>query len=109
MEYAVEVSSYGTIYVPSLMKICPGFEAILRFRLRNLSSCNVGNTKGKGFVMQVVEIPSCGLIFLPSFIKIGPGVHTVLRFGLSSVNGCNDSITDRKELLCAPLRWAQIA
>jgi hypothetical protein len=32
------------IYIPSLMKIGLGFQAVLRFSLRNLRGCNVGIT-----------------------------------------------------------------
>jgi hypothetical protein len=46
MENAVEVASYGIIYIPSLMKIGIGVQAILRFCLRNLRACNVGITDG---------------------------------------------------------------
>jgi hypothetical protein len=34
-------------YIPSLMKIDAGVQAILRFSLRNLRGCNVGITDGK--------------------------------------------------------------
>jgi hypothetical protein len=36
----------GMIDVPSFMIIGTGIQAILRFRLRNLRGCNVGNTDG---------------------------------------------------------------
>jgi hypothetical protein len=45
--YAVGMASCGMIYIPSFMKIAAGVQAIFGFRLRNLSSCNVGITDGK--------------------------------------------------------------
>jgi hypothetical protein len=44
MESSVETASCGMIYVPSLMKIGAGDQAILRFCLRNLRVCNVSVT-----------------------------------------------------------------
>jgi uncharacterized protein YraI len=34
-------------YIPSFMKIGGGVQAILRFCLRNLGGCDVGNTGGR--------------------------------------------------------------
>jgi uncharacterized protein YraI len=36
----------GMIYVPSIMKIDIGVQAILRFCIRNLKGCNVAITDG---------------------------------------------------------------
>jgi hypothetical protein len=47
MKYAVEMASCGMIYIPSFRKIGTGIQAILRFCLRNLRSCNVGISDGK--------------------------------------------------------------
>jgi hypothetical protein len=47
MMYAVEVGSRGMICLPSFMKIGTGGQAILKFCLRNLRSCNVGITDGR--------------------------------------------------------------
>jgi hypothetical protein len=45
-KYAIEMSSCGMTYVPSLMKIGTCVQAILRFCLRNFRGCNVGITDG---------------------------------------------------------------
>jgi hypothetical protein len=39
--YAIEIPSYGMIYIPISMKIVRGIQAILRFYLRNLIGSNV--------------------------------------------------------------------
>jgi hypothetical protein len=41
MQYAVEMASYGMIYVPRFMKTGTGFQAVLRVCLRNLRGCNM--------------------------------------------------------------------
>jgi hypothetical protein len=51
MTYAVEMSSCGIIYLPSLMKIATGVQEILRFYLRNLRGSNVGITEGRNFLI----------------------------------------------------------
>jgi hypothetical protein len=45
--YTVEMVSCGVIYLSSFKKIGTGVQAILRFCLRNLKSCNVGITDGR--------------------------------------------------------------
>jgi hypothetical protein len=40
--------SYGTIFLPSFIKIGTGVQAILKFCLSNLNGCNVGITDEKG-------------------------------------------------------------
>jgi hypothetical protein len=47
MKYVAEIASCGMIYDPGFMKISTGFQAILRFSLRNLRGCNVGITDGR--------------------------------------------------------------
>jgi hypothetical protein len=44
MIYAIECND---IYIPIFMKIDISIESILRFRFRNLRSCNVGITGGR--------------------------------------------------------------
>jgi hypothetical protein len=44
MEYAVEMTSCGKIYIPSFLKIGASVQALLRFIFRNLRGCNVGIT-----------------------------------------------------------------
>jgi hypothetical protein len=48
MKYGVEMASYGTMYIPGFMKIGTGVQAILRFSLRNIRSCDVGITERRG-------------------------------------------------------------
>jgi hypothetical protein len=43
MKYAAGMASCGVICLPSFMKIGTGVQAVLRFGLRNLRGCNVGN------------------------------------------------------------------
>jgi hypothetical protein len=54
------------------------------------------------------EIVSCGMICIPSFIKISTGVQVTLRFFLYNLRGCNVGITDLRNFLSTPLRWAQV-
>jgi uncharacterized protein YraI len=49
-------------YIPSFIKIGRGVQAILRFCLRNLRTCNVGITDGR-VMMYAVEMASCGMIY----------------------------------------------
>jgi hypothetical protein len=44
---AVEMVLCGMIYMPIFMKIGTGVQAILRFCLRNLRSCNIVITDGR--------------------------------------------------------------
>jgi hypothetical protein len=46
MIYAVELASYGMIYLGTSMNIDPGVQAILRFCLNKFKDCNVGITDG---------------------------------------------------------------
>jgi hypothetical protein len=48
-------------------------------------------------------------ICIPSYMKFDTGVQAILRLGLNNLKGCNVGITDRKDLLCTPLNWAQVA
>jgi hypothetical protein len=45
---------------------------------------------------------------LISFMKIGTGVQAILRFCLRNLTGCNVGITDERDFLITPLRWAQV-
>jgi hypothetical protein len=47
MKCAVDMGSGAMIYIPSLITIGSGVQAILRFYLSNLISCNVGITDGR--------------------------------------------------------------
>jgi hypothetical protein len=38
------MASYGTIYIPSFMRISTGVQAILRFCLRKMNGFNIGVT-----------------------------------------------------------------
>jgi hypothetical protein len=55
------------------MKIGTGFQALLRFCLRNLKGCKVDITDG--IMKCAVEIGSGGMINVPSFIKIDSGIQ----------------------------------
>jgi hypothetical protein len=46
MIYAVEMASYGMIYLPFFKKINTGFQTILRFCFSNLKNCD-DITKGR--------------------------------------------------------------
>jgi uncharacterized protein YraI len=47
MMYGVEMASCGMTFLPSVMKIGAGVQAMLRFCLSNLNGCYVGITDGK--------------------------------------------------------------
>jgi hypothetical protein len=46
MQYGFEMVPYGMIYIQSFVKTYAGFQAILRFSLRNLRGCNTDITDG---------------------------------------------------------------
>jgi hypothetical protein len=58
--------------------------------------------------MYAVEMASCDMIYLLSFVKICTGVKAILRFCLRNLRGCDVGITDVKDSLNYPLRWAQM-
>jgi hypothetical protein len=47
MKCAIEMASCGMLFLPSFMKSDTGFQAILRFHLRNLRGYIVGITEEK--------------------------------------------------------------
>jgi hypothetical protein len=49
-----------------------------------------------------------GMIYIPSFMKIGTGFQAILKFCLRNLRDYNVGITDGKEFLITPLRWAQV-
>jgi hypothetical protein len=49
MMYAVEMASCDMINLLSFIEIATGVQAILRFCLRNMKGCNVGNAHGRDF------------------------------------------------------------
>jgi hypothetical protein len=57
----------------------------------------------------VNKMGSGGMLYSPSVIKIGINVQALLRFCLSNLKCCNIGIIDRRDLLCTPLKWAQVA
>jgi hypothetical protein len=59
-------------------------------------------------MMYAIEMASCSMIYLPSFMKICIGVQAILRFCLRNLRGC-DGITDGRDFLIMPLRWAQVS
>jgi hypothetical protein len=56
-----------------------------------------------------VEKSSYDMIYISNFMKICTGVGATLRYCLGNLRGRNIGITDRKNLWCTPLRWAQVA
>jgi hypothetical protein len=59
-------------------------------------------------MMYSVEMALCGMIYLPSFMKFGTGVQAILRLCLRKLRDCNVGITDGRDFLIGPLRWAQV-
>jgi hypothetical protein len=57
--------------------------------------------------MFAFEMAACGMIHLQCFMKIGAGVQAILRCVLRNLRGCNVDITDGRNVLITPLRWAQ--
>jgi hypothetical protein len=45
--HAVELASFGTLYIPSFKEIMAGVQAILRFGLRNLRGLTLALLKGE--------------------------------------------------------------
>jgi hypothetical protein len=45
--YTVEMGSGGMIYIPNLMKLGTGIQAIIRFCIRHLRSYTIGITDGR--------------------------------------------------------------
>jgi hypothetical protein len=50
------MGSGGMIFVPSVMTISKGVQAILMFSLRNLRGCIVGDSKAWSFINYTVEM-----------------------------------------------------
>jgi hypothetical protein len=47
-EVCLEMASYGLIYIPSVIKIGMGVQAILRLYLNSCRGCNVSIADGRG-------------------------------------------------------------
>jgi hypothetical protein len=56
-----------------------------------------------------IEMASGSMICIPSLMIIDTGVQAILRFCFNNVRGNNVGITDGRDLLSAPFRWAQVA
>jgi hypothetical protein len=56
-------------------------------------------------MMYTVQMGSNGMTYITSFMEIGTGVQAVLRSYPSNLKGCNAGNTDRRDLLCTPLKW----
>jgi hypothetical protein len=41
-------------------------------------------------------------------MKIGTGIQAILRISLRNLRGCDVGITDGRDILITPLRWAQV-
>jgi hypothetical protein len=52
----------------------------------------------------IIEIVSDGKTYIPRFKKIDRGVQAILR----NFRGCNSGITDGRDYLIMPLKWAQV-
>jgi hypothetical protein len=48
------------------------------------------------------------ILYVPSFMKIGTGVQAILWFCLRNLRGYNVGITDGRDCLITPLRWAKM-
>jgi hypothetical protein len=101
MKYSIEMASGEIIYLPRFIKIGTDVQAISRFCLRNLRSCNVGITDGM-VMMYAVEMASCGMICLLSFMMICTGIQAIIRFYIINLRGCNVGIPCRRNLRYAP-------
>jgi hypothetical protein len=66
-----KMASCGMIYVPIIMKIGIGAQAILRFCFRNLREYNVVITDERDLMKYTVEMDSDGLMCVPSSKTIG--------------------------------------
>jgi hypothetical protein len=55
MKYAVEMASFGVIYILGFMKIVIGVQEIVRFSLRNFIGCNIEYYLWKGFMKYTIE------------------------------------------------------
>jgi hypothetical protein len=62
----------------------------------------------KGFMKYAIKMASCGILYIPSSLKIGTGVQAILRLCLRNLRGCNVDITNGRDFLVMPLRWAQV-
>jgi hypothetical protein len=47
-----------------------------------------------------------GIMYIPSLVKIITEVEEILRFCFSSLKGCNFGISDERDFLITPLKWA---
>jgi hypothetical protein len=74
MEYAVEMASWGMIYIPSFMKIGAGVKELLRRCLRNLRGCHVGIIYGRDLWFT----GSGAVIYMQRFIKFGWGIQKLM-------------------------------
>jgi hypothetical protein len=68
--YDVKMVSCDMIHTPSFMKIGTGFQAILRFCLRNLRGLMLVLLM-RGFMNYVVEMGSGEMTYISTFIMIG--------------------------------------
>jgi hypothetical protein len=60
----------------------------------------------KGDVSYAIEMGLGAVILVPIFMRIGVGIQAILRFRLRNLRGCTVGITDERDFLITPLRWA---
>jgi hypothetical protein len=105
--YSAEMATYGMTYLWSFMKIGAGIQAMLRFWLSNLNSCNVGVTDGKDYEVHRWD----RLRWHDTLTKFHEDVYLCwrnIRFYLGALKGRIIFITDGKDLEVRPwnaFRW----
>jgi hypothetical protein len=67
MRYTIEMASLDMMYIPSVLKICIGIQAVLSLCLRNWKRLQCWYYWCEGFMMYTIEMPSCGMLFLMKF------------------------------------------
>jgi hypothetical protein len=51
----------------------------------------------------------CHVVYIPGLMRLDTGVIAILRPFLRNLKSLNISIIDGRNLLCTPLKWAQVA
>jgi hypothetical protein len=103
MEYTIEIPLDGMVHMPRFMMTGSGVQAILKFSPNSLRGCS------ERFMKYAIEMASGSMICVPSFMIIDAGVQAILRFYFNNLRADNVGIADGRDLLSAPLRWAQVA
>jgi hypothetical protein len=77
MKYTVEMTSCGMMYFPRFIKIGTGVQAILRFCLINIRSCNVGITDGRYLRITPLRWPQ--VAWYTCLLTIGSDIRVILK------------------------------